>query len=112
MGRCYVLVGLLLVACYEPAPVDCAYACGAGDACPDGTTCEGGFCRTPDATGDCPGDLCGNHRMDAGEECDDNDDNTDGCAACRIATCGDGYVHAGDEQCDDANANIDDGCVA
>ena len=105
----------LLVACYEPEAVDCAYLCALdGDACPEGTSCEGGFCRTPGAMGDCPGDLCGNRRIDtdAGEECDDNNDDTDDCAQCKRAICGDGFVRAGFEQCDDKNSERSDGCVS
>jgi cysteine-rich repeat protein len=46
---------------------------------------------------------CGNTIVDPGEDCDDgNALTTDGCIACRFATCGDGFVHAGVELCGDA----------
>lgn len=51
-------------------------------------------------------DLCGNGIKDAGEDCDDgNNDNTDDCTqACFTELfCGDGLV-TGNEQCDDAGA--------
>ena len=48
---------------------------------------------------------CGNFFIDPGEECDDgNDLSTDGCIDCKLATCGDGFVHAGVELCGDAPA--------
>ncbi|MEZ4310924.1 MAG: hypothetical protein R3F14_23020, partial [Polyangiaceae bacterium] len=45
---------------------------------------------------------CGNGIVDPGEQCDDgNDDNTDDCIYnCRKPHCGDGYLHAGVEECD------------
>lgn len=46
---------------------------------------------------------CGNTVIDDGEECDDgNALTTDACIECKLATCGDGYVHAGVELCGDA----------
>src|SRR5690606_7249784 len=49
---------------------------------------------------------CGDGDTGPNEECDDgNADNTDDCTtACTIATCGDGFVWAGNEECDDQNA--------
>ncbi len=53
---------------------------------------------------------CGNSIVDAGEECDDgNAVSTDGCIDCKLATCGDGFVHAGVELCGDVPA---DACSA
>jgi cysteine-rich repeat protein len=47
------------------------------------------------------------------ETCDDgNQANTDACAMCKPAVCGDGFVRAGVETCDDANMVNTDGCVA
>jgi cysteine-rich repeat protein len=47
---------------------------------------------------------CGNSFVEPGEECDDgNDVDTDGCIACKLATCGDGFVHAGVELCGDSS---------
>lgn len=43
---------LALAGCYSPGVEDCQFACGAGDACPDGTSCMGGFCRSS-TTGTC-----------------------------------------------------------
>jgi len=50
---------------------------------------------------------------DAGEECDDGDwnDNTAACLdTCVAAQCGDGFVHAGAEDCDDGNTDDGDEC--
>ncbi len=46
------------------------------------------------------------------EECDDgNTSNTDACAnGCRAATCGDGYVWAGAEECDGTSASCTTTC--
>jgi hypothetical protein len=49
---------------------------------------------------------CGNGITDDGEDCDDgNTIDTDACVACKAATCGDGFVHAGVEVCGDAPAD-------
>lgn len=50
-----VLIVALAVAvsgCYSPGVADCQFSCGAGDSCPDGTSCMGGYCRTT-STGSC-----------------------------------------------------------
>jgi cysteine-rich repeat protein len=47
---------------------------------------------------------CGDERLSAafGEECDDgNTDNTDACVQCRFASCGDGFIQEGVEECED-----------
>ena len=50
---------------------------------------------------------CGNGILEDGEQCDDgNSDNTDGCTnRCEANTCGDGFVYAGVEQCDNGDQN-------
>src|SRR5262249_26590432 len=47
--------------------------------------------------------------VDPGEGCDDgNKDATDACTSqCKPASCGDGFVQAGTEGCDDGTANSD-----
>ena len=59
------------------------------------------------------GPLCGDGNVDAGEDCDDmNDDDTDECVAgCVAASCGDGFVQSGVEPCDDGNADDTDDCL-
>ncbi len=51
------------------------------------------------------GALCGDGVLvDGAEECDDgNDDDTDACVGCKLATCGDDVTHSGVEECDDGN---------
>lgn len=51
-----VASALFANACYSPNLADCQFKCGAGNSCPDGTSCTNGFCRT--STGAC-------HQMDA-----------------------------------------------
>jgi cysteine-rich repeat protein len=88
-----------------------------------GSQCTGGTC---DGSGHCiPFPVCGNGKVEAGEQCDDgNTTNSDGCSntcmtehgfqcngspsVCNIV-CGDGVV-AGQEQCDDGNTTNGDGC--
>src|SRR5262245_33144671 len=55
--------------------------------------------------------VCGNGRLEPGEECDDgNAIDGDGCHHdCTLEACGDGVVVAG-EECDDGNAIDGDGC--
>jgi len=60
------------------------------------------------------GGYCGDGVVGPGEACDDgNDVDTDAClSTCVLASCGDGYLHAGVEQCDDANAIDTDACLS
>ncbi len=55
---------------------------------------------------------CGNGRPDPGELCDDgNPSNNDAClTTCEPASCGDGFVRLGVEDCDDENNVPGDGC--
>ncbi len=100
----------------------CAPVCGdglvrGGEECDDGADAATGnsdtrpnACRT-----DCTGPRCGDGVTDdtLGEECDDNDantDNADGClTGCRLPSCGDGFLEGG-EACDDGNGADLDGC--
>ncbi|MBN1771619.1 MAG: hypothetical protein JXB32_10175 [Deltaproteobacteria bacterium] len=107
---------------------DCTWTCDDDEDCDDGAFCNGAetcadhVCADgtpPDEGADCTTDAgeagvcraelcapiaCGNGVVDPGEDCDDgNDDNTDDCLAdCRAASCGDGFEHAGVEECDTA----------
>ncbi|OGJ61417.1 hypothetical protein A3D88_02100 [Candidatus Peribacteria bacterium RIFCSPHIGHO2_02_FULL_52_16] len=58
--------------------------------------------------------VCGDGRIDAGEQCDDgnirdNDSCSSGCRTVTTPRCGDGRLDAG-EQCDDGNLFDRDGC--
>jgi cysteine-rich repeat protein len=54
---------------------------------------------------------CGNGVIDAGEECDDgNEDPADACNQCIAPVCGNGILE-GDEECDDGNGIDFDGCT-
>lgn len=57
--------------------------------------------------------ICGNGRLEAGEQCDDgNRVDTDGCRnSCQLARCGDGVVRTNIEECDDGNTAPNDGCT-
>lgn len=58
-------------------------------------------------------ETCGDGIVNGDEECDDaNDNDTDACVECKLATCGDGYLRRRLEQCDDANLVSGDGCSA
>ncbi len=67
-----------------------------------------------DCGGECGSCLCGNGVVDSllGETCDDaNAVNTDACpSTCLVATCGDGYVRTGVEQCDPPGATCTSTC--
>jgi cysteine-rich repeat protein len=73
-----------------------------GAAC-DGT-CKDGVCVAP---------TCGDQKVEAGEDCDDDALTASGaCVKCKDATCGDGVVYVGHEECDDGNVLPGDGCGA
>ncbi|MDC0674190.1 fibrinogen-like YCDxxxxGGGW domain-containing protein [Nannocystis radixulma] len=64
---------------------------------------------------------CGDGKVEPPEECDDGPKNANNAlctSQCKVATCGDGLVYAGDmegmnaEYCDDVNDDPADGCVA
>lgn len=94
---------------------DCQLAgCGDGklwefeEACDDGNQTDGDGCSH-----DCslepqiPGPRCGDATLDTDEVCDDgNTSNQDSCLnGCSFATCGDGYVRQGVEECDPGRAD-------
>lgn len=61
--------------------------------------------------------VCGNGTVNAGEECDDgNQDNTDSCTtSCKNPRCGDGFTQPlswQPEQCDDGNQSDTDACTS
>jgi cysteine-rich repeat protein len=71
--------------------------------------CDGGDWRTLPFE-----KACGNAIASGEEECDDgNGSNTDNCTnACKLAVCGDGFVHTDVEVCDDSNTKDGDACSA
>ena len=85
-----------------PGTEDCP--CTSDDMCEAGQVCTEGLCVDPE---------CGDGVVEGSEACDDgNGDDTDAClGTCELASCGDGFVHAGVEECDDQNTDNDDGCV-
>lgn len=100
---------------YGNCPRDCPAVCGndvveADEACDDGK--NGQPAESADCDADCTESACGDGVMNmaAGEVCDDgNMDNLDGCVACALASCGDGFVLPGVEECDDGNGD-DNAC--
>ncbi|MFH1089598.1 MAG: IPT/TIG domain-containing protein [Candidatus Uhrbacteria bacterium] len=101
------------------------YPCGSDCAAANGTcssaeyqlsrtrTCNdapGATCTWETWTACLGGDqVCGNGILEGDEECDDgNDDSTDDCTSeCTVSVCGDDYVYAGHETCDNGNENGD-----
>ncbi|MBI5501397.1 MAG: hypothetical protein HY907_14220 [Deltaproteobacteria bacterium] len=91
------------VLCNGAETCTAAHVCEAGPPADDLTPCTAasgaaGVCRG----GMCAEVACGNAVVDPGEACDDgNTVNTDSClSTCVAASCGDGEVWAGYEQCD------------
>lgn len=92
-----VLIAALLAAgaaaCYAPALDDCQFVCGADQACPDGTACVAGVCRTAGASGAC-GAIAD---VDAGgDEPDGAAGAIDASAACPASPCDGAPVDLGD----------------
>ncbi len=87
-----------------------APACG--DSLREGNEeCDDGNLRSGDGCDDqCQKELCGNGRVDSGEECDPPQSGscTENCSLVR-ANCGNAQVD-GDEECDDGNDEKGDGC--
>jgi cysteine-rich repeat protein len=83
-----------------------------GEACGDGWCAEGYRCASVDLTSTCIKSSCGDGVVEAGEACDDgNQNDDDDCLqACRLNTCGDGRVNLRTEGCDDGNGASGDGC--
>jgi len=84
-----------------------------GDGDGDPATGDGDPSGDGDAT-TTEGDSCGDGQVDPGEQCDLGPDNaeTGQCTPdCNIATCGDGYVYEGFEDCDDQNDITTDACI-
>ncbi len=127
----------LLLACCAVVVVG-GVAAGCGDDGPPSTTgpvttaSGGSGPATTTATGGVGGDgaggegeggrvslpFCGDGVVQAGEGCDDgNNDNDDACpddvingGTCQPARCGDGHVWSGNEVCDDGNGDNADDC--
>ncbi|RLB52392.1 MAG: hypothetical protein DRI90_22175 [Deltaproteobacteria bacterium] len=73
--------------------------------------CSESVGQDPTGPGGSSGALCGNHEIDAPEECDDGSANSDATADacrtdCQLAHCGDG-TRDSDEQCDHGASNSD-----
>lgn len=120
-----LLFAALLGGCVTPAAT---FTCDDPGDCPGGRCEVDGFCSFPDSScasgsryGDGSGELsnacvaataiCGNDMVEVGEDCEDgNSDATDFCIDCKAASCGDGQVQLGVEECDDQNADEADGC--
>lgn len=75
--------------------------CTAGGGCDAGLLCAGTVCI--------PEIDCGNGVLDPGEQCDDgNDANDDDCLIiCVDNVCGDGFLNASAEECDNGEANAE-----
>jgi cysteine-rich repeat protein len=87
-----------------------------GDGDGDSGDGDGGTGETHggDGDGDTGNGDCGNAVIEAGEECDLGPENSDAglcTTSCRIASCGDGLVYEGFEECDDGNPSNTDACV-
>jgi len=108
----------------DAAAGNTTYTCGSAGAqtltvtVDDGKGCTNSKTVSVTCTGVTPPTpVCGDGKVDAGEQCDDgNTAAGDGCSAtctteAPAAACGDGKVDTG-EQCDDGNTAAGDGCSA
>ncbi|MDD9936751.1 MAG: DUF4215 domain-containing protein [Myxococcales bacterium] len=120
-------LGCTLELCGDGVP-DPAEACDYGQeppsacenadlACIDSADCGGDACVSVICTVSCEiQPVCGDGRLDSGEDCDDGDGNAETADAscrtdCSLPGCGDGVVDSG-EECDDGNTTDGDGCSA
>lgn len=114
-----LVAGLLAAGC-NSGPMFMPTASGSeSDSETDTTTSDTGQTTSPSSTVDpsegptTSASFCGDGLVDAGEECDDqNDVDDDACRNdCTQAICGDGVIWQGIEQCDDQNDDNTDGCL-
>ncbi|MET0794276.1 MAG: DUF4215 domain-containing protein [Polyangiaceae bacterium] len=76
------------------------------------TAVEGKVCAGLCKNGACQAAICGDEKVEDGEDCDDPKLTESGaCVKCKTASCGDGALY-GSEQCDDGNLAPGDGCSA
>ncbi len=104
------LLGLFATTgCFSPTVTPCAISCGAGDSCPDGTSCGlDGFCHSPDDESVCSVLIPDAAVVDASEL---DADLSDASPADATVGCGDGVIDPdNNEVCDDFNTNNTDGC--
>jgi cysteine-rich repeat protein len=105
MWRGGLVLSILLTGCLGPETLQC----------PGGGVCPAGLvCRVDRGEQLCVLATCGNGVVEAGESCDDgNNDSGDVCAADCITppTCGNGVIDFA-EDCDDGNHVSGDGCQA
>lgn len=86
--------------------------CGDGFVWSGQESCDDGAANSDTAPNACRSDCtppaCGDGVVDSGEQCDDgNFSNTDSCLnTCMLAACGDGFVHAGVEDCDTSGETV------
>jgi MYXO-CTERM domain-containing protein len=96
--------------CFDEGCGDGIVQASLGETCDDGNTIAGDGCNAT-----CAAETCGDGVLQEmlGEECDNGTANADTAVcttACRNALCGDGFVLAGTEACDDGNTTAGDGC--
>lgn len=110
------LAGVVIPACfYNPTGSVPGSTSEGGDSSSSGSSAHASATGDPtgattlDTTG--PSTACGDGLVDAGEQCDDGDqDDTNACTnACTVARCGDGVVGPG-EACDDGDQEDNDAC--
>lgn len=107
-----MLVCALLTGCFQDSGLNATTTTTTTET---GTTAEPVITSSsslPSSSSTAPEGVCGDGRIDPGEECDDgNDIANDDCAlACKLPACGDGILSPG-EACDDGNLLDDDSCT-
>jgi cysteine-rich repeat protein len=115
-ARAGLALGALLAGCAGSEGIGPGPSLGLDREDPDSDTDDRG--TDGNSSGESSGDeppvpgVCGDGKVDAGEDCDDGVHGACNADCTLVSSCGDALRNGAGEACDDGNASSDDGCLA